>query len=472
VSPALLRFRGGLVGAFAPFVLFLAGVAALGISGAPDERGFWPVLLAALTAGLLLARDRKAWSDALLRGMSQPIVMIMVLAWLLAGVLGTLLAASGLVEALVWLARAAHVQGAGFVAAAFLVCCVMSTATGTSLGTLLVCGPLLYPAGGAQGADPAFLIGAILAGATFGDSLSPISDTTIASAMTQEADIGGVVRARLKYALPAAGAALLVYALAGGGSVAAAALQPDAATPRGLPMLAVPAFVVALLLRRRELVEGLLFGILAAVGLGLALRLLAPERLLYVDAARFSARGLVVDGMERGVGISVFTILLMGLVATIEATGALDRLVDLARRRTRSARGAEMWIVGAVSAAVLLTTHSIVAILAVGAFAKETGRRFGLSDYRRANLLDLTVCTYPFLLPYFIPTLLAATTSASGAAGGMPRISPFAAGFHNFYSWMLLAIVAAAVVTGFGRGEHAVGPGAVPAPAAASEDTA
>src|SRR5262249_12916524 len=230
--------------------------------------------------------------------------------------------------------------------------------------------------------------------------------------------------------------------------------------------------VVALLLRRHALVEGLLFGILAATGLGLALGLLAPERLLYVDAARFTARGLVVDGMERGVGISVFTILLMGLVATLEATGALDRLVDLARRGTRSARGAGGRIVGAVSGAVLLTTHSIVAILAVGAFARETGRRFGLSDYRRANLLDLTVCTYPFLLPYFIPTLLAATTSASGTAAGMPRVSAFAAGFHNFYSWMLLVVVAAAVATGFGRGEHAPGPAPVSAAAAAWEATA
>jgi Na+/H+ antiporter NhaC len=455
VSPAPLRFHGGFLGAFLPFLVFLAGVGWLGISGAPDERGFWPILLAALTAGLILARDRKAFSDTLLKGMSQPIVMIMIMAWLLAGVLGTLLTGSGLVQGLVWLARAAHVQGAGFVSAAFLVCCVLSTATGTSLGTLLLCGPLLYPAGGALGADPAFLMGAILAGATFGDSLSPISDTTIASAMTQEADIGGVVRARLKYALPAAGVALLVYAFAGGAGTATAVSDAAAATPRGLPMLVVPALVVALLLGGRELIEGLLLGILAAAGLGLLLGLLTRQQLLYIDASRWSARGLVVEGMERGVGISIFTLLLMGLVATLEATGALGRLVDLARAHTHSPRAAELWIVGAVSAAVLLTTHSIVAMLAVGSFARETGRRFGVSAYRRANLLDLTVCTYPFLLPYFIPTLLAASTSASGAEAGMPRVSAFAAGSHNFYSWMLLLIVAFAVLTGYGRGERA-----------------
>jgi len=29
-----------------------------------------------------------------------------------------------------------------------------------------------------------------------------------------------------------------------------------------------------------------------------------------------------------------------------------------------------------------------------------------------ANLLDTTVCTYPFLLPWFIPTILAASLTA------------------------------------------------------------
>ena len=93
-----LRFRGGTVGALAPFGVFLTGVTWLALSGAPDERGFWPVLLAALTAGLLLARDRHAYAEAALGGMSQRIVVLMIMAWLLAGVLGALMNASGFVD--------------------------------------------------------------------------------------------------------------------------------------------------------------------------------------------------------------------------------------------------------------------------------------------------------------------------------------------------------------------------------------
>ena len=199
-----LRFHGGAAGALAPFALFLGGVARLALSGAPDERGFWPVLLAALALGLLLSRDRRAYADVAVHGMGRPIVMLMILAWMLAGVLATVLQASGFVESLVWLAGAAGLSGGGYCVAAFLICCAVSTATGTSLGTILVCAPLLYPAGGPMAAQPAVLLGAIVGGATFGDNISPVSDTTIASAATQQAEMGRLVRSRLRYALPAA----------------------------------------------------------------------------------------------------------------------------------------------------------------------------------------------------------------------------------------------------------------------------
>jgi Na+/H+ antiporter NhaC len=334
-----LAFRGGTAGALAPFLLFLTGVAWLGLSGAPDERGFWPILVAALTLGLVLVRNRAAFADAVIGGMSRRIVMVMVLAWMLAGILGTLLGATGLVDALTWLARSADVSGAGFAVAAFLICGAVAVATGTSLGTILVCAPLLYPAGGALGAEPAVLLGAILGGATFGDNVSPVSDTTIASAMTQNAEMGRVVRSRMRYALPAAAAAMLA-ALVLGSSGTPAAAAAAAGNPAALPMLVVPAMVIALLLRGRQLLEGLLFGILATAVLGLGLGLLEPSQLLYIDAERFGARGLVVEGIDRAVGVSVFTLLLMGLVGALEASHLLARLVDAVGRRMHTPRGA------------------------------------------------------------------------------------------------------------------------------------
>jgi Na+/H+ antiporter NhaC len=448
-----LSFRGGVFGAFLPFAFFLVGVVSLGLSGAPAETGFWPVLLAALMMGLLLSRDRQLYSETIISGMSRPLVMIMVMAWMLAGVLGTLLAESGLVQALVWLASSAGVSGGGYVVGSFLIAAIVSTATGTSLGTILVCAPMLYPGGGALGADPVMLMGGIIGGATFGDNVSPVSDTTIASANTQGADMGGVVRSRMKYALPAAAVAVAVFWFFGGGGEVAAGTSLGAEVgPGGLLMLSVPALVIVLLIRRRHLIEGLMMGILAAVILGLVTGQLAWNEIFFVDKEQFSAGGLILTGMQRGVGVSVFTILLMGLVAGLEEAGIMKRLVDAATRGAKTAAQAEWRIFGTISAAVILTTHSAVAILAVGELTRDAGKSFGLSAYRRANLLDITVCTYPFLLPFFIPTILAASTTVGYEAFGMPRLSAWSIGLHNAHSWALLAVILMAIASGWGRG--------------------
>jgi Na+/H+ antiporter NhaC len=446
-----------MLGSLLPFLVFLAGVSWLAWLGAPDERGFWPIQLAAIAAGLALAKDRHRYCDELVRGMAQPIVGLMIMAWMLAGVLGTLMGATGFIQTLVWVAYKAHVAGGGYVATAFIICCVVSTSTGTSLGTILLCGPLLYPAGGSLHAEPAMLMGAILAGATFGDSISPMSDTTIASSGTQNADIGGVVRSRLKYVIPAGLLAGIVLSALGNGegAVAGGAITLSG-NARSLPMLLIPLLVVALLLAKRHLIEGLMVGVATSAGLGLVLGLIKPAQLVYVDTTHFIAKGLILDGMQRAVGVAVFTLLLIGLVATLKATELMERMISFARRHAKHARDAEFWIFASVSAAVLLTTHSVVAMLTVGDFAKETGERMGLSAYRRANLLDMTVCTYPFALPYFIPTILAASATSSGADFGMPKLSPWTVGIHNAYSIILFVVVIGAIVTGYGRKEAAV----------------
>lgn len=454
-----LEFRGGTAGALLPLLVFLAGVALLGLAGAPDERGFWPVLLGGIAVGLVLSRDPTAYAEAVLHGMSRPIVMLMVLAWLLAGVLGSVITASGFVGALVEVAVRAGVSGGGFVVTTFLIAAAVSTSTGTSLGTLIICVPLLYPAAGSLAADPMWLIGAILAGATFGDNISPVSDTTIASATTQEADIGGVVRSRLKYALPAALVAAIGFGVLGGagGATATAGVDPASLTTPGsltpLLMLIPPALTVYLLFRRAHLVASLISGIVAGLALGLTMGLFGPFDVLHIDRDAFIARGIVLEGMERGVGISIFTLLLMGLVGGIEAAGLIDRLIERAERAAGTPSRAEWSIFGAVSAAVLLTTHSVVAILAVGRLARDVGPGLGISRYRRANILDVTVCTYPFLLPVFIPTILAASLTASGAEFGLARVSPLAAGLANLHSWGLLLILLAALASGRGRSE-------------------
>jgi Na+/H+ antiporter NhaC len=448
-----LEFLGGTLGTLFPFFVFISGVIAIALSGAPDERGFWPVLILALALGLLLCKNRSAFSETVISGMSQKIVMIMITAWILASTIGILMTLTGFVEALIWLSNQFHLNGTGFTIATFLICCIVSLSTGSSFATILIGTPLLYPTGGILGAHLPVLAGAIIGGATFGDFIAPISDTTIASALSQHADIGETIKSRLKYIFPAAAIALICYILVAMGHAGERTIGETVGmgSPKGLPMLLVPAFIIYLFLRGKHLLHGLLFGLLFGTGLGLILGLLDPESLLSLDLDNFTAKSFIIDGIDRALGLSIFTILLMGLVATLKASGILSRLVQFASSRAKTQRQAESWIVLVMSMTVLLTTHSIVAILMIGDFTKKTGIQLGVGKIRRANLLSLVACIFPFLMPYFIPIILMANMTNTGLEYGIPQVSPLDVGLHNFMSWGLLLMVITVLLFGWGN---------------------
>ena len=71
--------------------------------------------------------------------------------------------------------------------------------------------PVLLPVAATVGANPSVVVGAIVSGAIFGDNLAPISDTTIASALTQDAEVRDVVRTRLPYSLIAVSIATAIF---------------------------------------------------------------------------------------------------------------------------------------------------------------------------------------------------------------------------------------------------------------------
>ena len=448
-----LNFHLGLFGAILPFILFVIGVIVIALSGAPDERGFWPVLIGALSVSLFLAKDRKRFAESVIKGMSQEIVMIMITAWILASIIGITMAETGFVEALTWTAGILSLGPVGVVLASFIICCTVSLSTGSSFATILICGPILYPSCGLVGANLPLLAGSIIAGATFGDFIAPISDTTIASSLSQEAEIGKVVKSRIKYMIPVFLLSILcfwIYAMTdtSSASVSQAALNGD---PIGLVMGIIPVFIIYLFIKGRHLLHGLLLGLVAALGVGLIFGLIPVSRIFSLDVANFTSQSIIIDGINRAVGLSFFTILLMGLVGSLTESGLTDSLLEFARKKRSDVRKSESLIAGMVGAAVLLTTHSIVAILMVSDVVLKSGKESGVGPVRRANILSMVVCVFPFLLPYFIPVLLMTNTTQSGTEYDLPSVSPLEVGMHNFVAWGLLIMVILSIAFGYGR---------------------
>jgi Na+/H+ antiporter NhaC len=147
-------------------------------------------------------------------------VLILVFAFSLSSVIRELETANWLVRVL-----DGNFPVAALPAVVFLLAAVMSFSVGSSWGTMGLLTPLCIPIAGAltgleSGAAPGPVviatIGAVLAGAVFGDHCSPISDTTIVSAFASGCDAVDHVRTQIPYALVGAGIAVTLGYLPAG----------------------------------------------------------------------------------------------------------------------------------------------------------------------------------------------------------------------------------------------------------------
>ena len=96
------------------------------------------------------------------------------------------------------------------VAVLFVVSCFVSTAMGTSVGTITLITPIAIPIAAASGYSLPLCIGSVMGGAMFGDNLSFISDTTIAACNGQGCAMKDKFRENFHIALPAALATLVL----------------------------------------------------------------------------------------------------------------------------------------------------------------------------------------------------------------------------------------------------------------------
>ena len=180
-----LEMYGGLFGGLIPLIVLVGGLVWLSVAERGGTKPFWACAWIALCVGIFFAKNKEEYCKAAMRGIGDRTGIVIVTAWLLAGVFGKLMAAGGLVQGLLWMGMTTGAQGGVFVVLVFLAAMLFALGTGTSTGTCIALSPVLYPAGYFLGADPAMLGLAILSGAAFGDNLAPISDTTIVSAYTR-----------------------------------------------------------------------------------------------------------------------------------------------------------------------------------------------------------------------------------------------------------------------------------------------
>ncbi len=143
-------------------------------------------------------------------GQAMPAILILLLIGALAG---TWLL-SGVVPSLIYYGLDVlnpHI----FLAAAMIICVLVSLATGSSWSSIATIGVALLGIGHAMGFSDAVVAGAIVSGAYFGDKISPLSDTTNLAPAMAGTDLFTHIRYMMYTTIPSISIALVIYIVMG-----------------------------------------------------------------------------------------------------------------------------------------------------------------------------------------------------------------------------------------------------------------
>ena len=444
-----LEFRLGLFGKIFPLLVAIAFIIWAAVSQS-NVNGYVIAFFMAIIFGVIFAKDEQAYGQAIISGLTKPMFAVIALAVVLAAISGKLISNSGLVQTIAAYAIQVGFTGRLFAAATFLITCLLSFSTGTSVGTYMVIIPILFPVGVMTGVTPVYMIGAVVSGAAFGDNLAPISDTTIVSSATQDAELGRVVRTRMKYSIPAALIALVCFLLFTQTEQNPAVLEAAqvAANPLSLVMLVVPAVIITLCLMKKHLITALSWGVIAGIVVGLISGIYQISDLVTFPGG-FSVSGAIIDSITGCLGTVAMLIGVFAMLGILESSGLFQ---DIGQELSKLARGpvsTEITIVGSIAILSMVTGVISVAIVAVGDLVKELGEKNGINRYRRANLMDCAGCTFCFLAPWTVHCVIPAMKAAEFGEAFM--VAPASVPFVNFYSISMLFILIFAIVTGYGR---------------------
>ncbi|MCB6343430.1 Na+/H+ antiporter NhaC family protein [Enterocloster lavalensis] len=424
--------------AFLPLVVFLVIYVGCGITftlmGAENPFGMFPrhvAILVGIGVALLLAPEIKISEklDVFCQGMGNSGVMMTILIYLMAGGFQGAAAAMGGKESVINLSLSV-LPVSVLIPGVFLMCCLISTAIGTSMGTIAAMAPVAIGVAQGAGLNLAAVSAAVIGGAYFGDNLSMISDTTISAAQGCGSEMRDKFRMNFFIALPAALAALVLYGIVGGGGQGAIQAGPFDVI-QVLPYVAV--LVTAVM------------GINVAVVLFLGILLTGVIGLAQGTVGFFTWIQAVGDGMSDMFSISMVAAMISGIIGLVRYYGGAEWLVGAITARIKNRRQAEYGIglmSGLLSAAMVNNT---IGIIVTCPMAKEIGGKYRIAPKRLASLVDIFACAFLAVMPHDGGMLI--VTELAG-------VSPLSVVKYSFYIFGILISTCATIQLGLMRTEE------------------
>ena len=366
----------------------------------PASIAIIPAILVAVILGKLITKQNiDSQISQFIQGAGHPNIVTMCVIYLLAGAFATVAKATGSVDASVQLGLALFPSYL-LLPGLFLVAAFLSTAMGTSMGTIAAIAPIALGFINSAHLDPSVVAGCLISGAIFGDNLSIISDTTIASTRSQGAHMKDKFRVNFKFALPAALLCIGIFSFLG--STIDYQLNNESAITGLIPYVVI--LVLALL--GVNVFAVLIIGIVLAAVIG-----------IYTNNYLLSAWITDINkGFASMQDIFILSLFIGGLSELVRRQGGLSALTGVIESFARkmsannNKRAAGLGIAGLAFFCNFFTANNTVSIIITGETAKSLAEDGNVSPAHSASLLDVFACINQGLLPYGAQALLLGTT--------------------------------------------------------------
>jgi len=412
---------------FEAFLPFVAMALLLGVGyGVYRLRIEVLLIAAAAVAGLVAVRLGYTWAElqeGIITGIAKALPAVLILVCV--GALISTWIAAGTIPLLLRIGLHT-ISPRFFLVTACVLCSLVSLFTGTSWGTVGTIGIALIGVAGGLGVPAGAAAGAVVAGAYFGDKLSPFSDTTNLAPVAAGSNLFDHIRHMLWTTLPAWTLGLLVYFVVGLRSEPASSPERVAAILETLanafvmsPWALLPLPVVLYFaLRQRPTVPGILLasalaGAIAVILQGESLRDVAEAAVTgYVpDTGDPAVDGLLSrGGMGPMMEVTLIVFAAFSFAGIANRAGLLDVALGHLMRLTRSTGQLVAATVSSTIFTALITGSSYLTILMPGELFAPAYRQRGLAAKNLSRTLEDSGTVVVPLIPWSAAGVFMATT--------------------------------------------------------------
>ena len=366
--------------------------------------GFYsiPIVVVFLIALLVACMQNKALSfdDKLVlmgNGIGDKNIVTMILIFMAAGIFVGVVGRSSAQSVAYFLLSIIPAKFA--VAALFIISCFVSTAMGTSVGTITLITPIGVEIAINSGISLPLCIGSVMGGAMFGDNLSFISDTTIAACNGQGCEMRDKFRENFAIALPAALATLAIIIVLSLRSGIEDVVIQEYNLIQIIPYILVLAGGIAGI----NVFVVLLVGIVSGAVIMLCTGATAATDLL-------ANMGAGASGMFE---TTMVAILVSAICALINEYGGFTALLYGIQKTFKGRKMGQLGMGLLVGAMDIATANNTVAIVMANPIAAEMAAGYGISKRKTASLLDTFSCIFQGIIPYGAQMLVAISTAAT-----------------------------------------------------------